>query len=343
MTKGLWVYCPSPMFSKTCTFLYFFTFFFTSSVFGTISFPRPSCHYFFLQIPPSNPVSTNLTHNLNLRVVPSSAVFCSIIVLIITPSSSMHFLSFFDVLPIAPTTTGMTLTLLMFHILLISLFNSWYLSIYYFSFPLTLMSPGIAIFTSLFSTTPSGVCSYHFSLLFRLQFPHNFQWTILATLSCFLLYSFCANFSHSLTTWDVVSLFVSHILKFGDRTVLSILCFTQVVRIACSSATHNIAFVSNFKSPFLNRYHVPFLSVVSSISLTNCPWILLFFHSWFFSLIQLCLNSFVFTVSLYSIVSAAFITHNLSIPFFPFPLADMPISLLGCSAPCIVKLSGSSV
>ena len=46
MTKGLWVYCLSPMFSKTCTFLYFFVFFFTCSVFGTISFPLPSCHYF---------------------------------------------------------------------------------------------------------------------------------------------------------------------------------------------------------------------------------------------------------------------------------------------------------
>ena len=150
MTKGLWVYCLSPMFSKTCTFLYFFTFFFTCSVFGTISFPLPSCHYFTIlffksPIPPYNPVSTNLIHNLNLRVVPSSAVFCSIVVLIITPSSSMHFLSFFDVLPSAPTTTGVTLMLLMFHILLISLFNSWCLSIYYFSFSQTLMSPGIAI------------------------------------------------------------------------------------------------------------------------------------------------------------------------------------------------------
>ena len=143
----------------------------------------------------------------------------------------MHFFSFFDVLPSAPTTTEMTLMLLIFHIFLISLFGSWYLSFFSFSFSLTLMSPCIVIsimaqllsfsftrtisdflalislshwiitsykiFTSSFSTTPSRACSYHFSLLFRLYFPHNFQWTILATLLRLLLYSFCANCSHS--------------------------------------------------------------------------------------------------------------------------------------------------
>ena len=82
---------------------------------------------------------------LNIRAVPSSAVFCSNVVLITIPSSSMQFFSFFDVLPSAPTTTGMTLLLLMFHILLISLFSFWYLSIFSFSFLLALLSPDIAI------------------------------------------------------------------------------------------------------------------------------------------------------------------------------------------------------
>ena len=128
---------------------------------------------------------------------------------ITTPRSSLHFFSFFDVLPSAPTTTGMTLMLLMFQILFISLFRSWYLSIFFFSFSLTLMSPHVAIsimaqllsflftttisgflalislshwiitshkiFTSSFSTTSSGACSYHFLLFIRLYFPHNFQ------------------------------------------------------------------------------------------------------------------------------------------------------------------------
>ena len=169
---------------------------------------------------------------LKIRAVPSSTAFCSNAVLITTPSFSTQFFSFFDALPSAPTITGMTLMLLMFHILLISPFSSWYLSIFSLSFSLTLMSLGIAIsimaqlflflftttisgflaltslshwsityhkiFTSSFSTTPSGACSCHFPL-FRLYFPYNFQRTILATLSRLLLYSFCVNFLHSLT------------------------------------------------------------------------------------------------------------------------------------------------
>ena len=51
-----------------------------------------------------------------------------------TPTSSMKFFSFFDVLPSVPTTNGMILMLLMFRILLISLFSSWYLSIFSSSF-----------------------------------------------------------------------------------------------------------------------------------------------------------------------------------------------------------------
>ena len=63
-----------------------------------------------------------------------------------------------------------------------------------------------------------------------------------------------------------------------------------------------------------------FLFHFSDISLTNCPCILLFFHSSFFSLIQLCLNSFLFNVSLYSIVSAAFTLsiNNGSIEFLTY-------------------------
>ena len=106
MTKGLWVFCPSPMFSKTCTFPYFyilsplliFSSFFSPS-------PQPLFHKPYLQ---------SKTF-LNIVDVPSNAVFCSNAVLITTPTS-MRFSSFFDVLPSALTTTGMTLILLMFYI-----------------------------------------------------------------------------------------------------------------------------------------------------------------------------------------------------------------------------------
>ena len=109
-----------------------------------------------------------------------------------------------------------------------------------------------------------------------------------------------------------------------------------------------------------------FSSVVSGISLTNCPYIILFFHSSFFSLSHLCLNSFLFTVSLHSIASAAFMPSiNGSTEFLTyhpncfFPSLYIPhnlrytlsISFLGCSAPYLVinlqfllsKLFNSSV
>ena len=106
------------------------------------------------------------------------------------------------------------------------------------------------------------------------------------------------------------------------------------------------------------------------------PYILLFCHSSFFSLIHLCLNSFLFTVSLYFIVSATFtpsingstqfLTYHLNLfssilihpsqlinPLPPISLLRYTLStaLLGCSAPCIVinflfllsKLFNSSV
>ena len=122
------------MLLKTCTFLYFYILSHLFSFWNNFPSPPnlPICLFFFFIRSPqpcfhkSYPKSKTF---LNIRVVPSSAVF----------------FSFFDVLPSAPTTTGMTLMLLMFHILLISLFSIWYLSIFCFSFSLTLMSPGVGI------------------------------------------------------------------------------------------------------------------------------------------------------------------------------------------------------
>ena len=102
---------------------YTFTFFLICSVFGTISLPLPICHFFFFFFffkspqPRFHKSYRQSKTFLNVRAVSSSAVFCSNVVLITTPSLSMHFFSFFDMLPSAPTTTGVTLMLLMFHIL----------------------------------------------------------------------------------------------------------------------------------------------------------------------------------------------------------------------------------
>ena len=119
--------------------------------------PSPFATFFSLSNPPT-PFPQILSA---IRAVPSSGVFCSNVVLITTPSSSMHFFSFFDVLPSVTTTTGMTLMLPMFHILLISLFSSWYLSIISFSFSLPLMQIAISIMVQLlsflFTTTITGL------------------------------------------------------------------------------------------------------------------------------------------------------------------------------------------
>ena len=120
------------MFSKTCTFLYFYILSHLFS-FWTFSPPLPLVHLFF-SVPSLHPnfhkPYPQFGTFLNIGAVPRSAAFCSNTVPITIPSSSSQFFSFFDVLPSAPTATGMTLMFLVFLILLISLFSSWYLSIF---------------------------------------------------------------------------------------------------------------------------------------------------------------------------------------------------------------------
>ena len=157
MIKGLWIYCPSPMFSKTCIFLYFYILSHLFSFWNLFPLPPLSPSFFsFTSLHPHfhKPYPQSKSF-LNILAVPSSAVFCNNAVLI-TPNCSMQFLSFFDVLPSAPTTAGMTLMFLMFHILLISPFSSLYLSIFSFSF--LLMPSVIAI-----------QLWYHFSHSYSLQ------------------------------------------------------------------------------------------------------------------------------------------------------------------------------
>ena len=120
------------MFSKTCIFPYFYN---VSHLFCLWNNFPPPPHlplFFFIESPPSQPrfhkpYPQSKTF-LNKLSVHRSAVFGSNGVFIRTPSSSMHFFSFFDVLPSA---TGMTLMLLMFHIFFISVFSFWYLSTFF--------------------------------------------------------------------------------------------------------------------------------------------------------------------------------------------------------------------
>ena len=117
------------MFSNTYTFLYLYVLSHLFSSWNNIPPHLHAAHFFpFSNAPWPHFLKPHLQSKtfLNIRAVPISTVFCSNAVLITTPNYSMHFFSFFDVLPSAPTITGMTLMLLMFHIILVSLFSSWY-------------------------------------------------------------------------------------------------------------------------------------------------------------------------------------------------------------------------
>ena len=119
MTKGFWVYCPSPMFSSTCTFLYFYILSHMFSFWNTFPPPPPSPRFFSSPLRRFHKPYPQSKTSLNILAVLSGAVFCSDVVLITTPSSSMQFYSFLDLLPSTPTTTGMTLMFLMFRVILL--------------------------------------------------------------------------------------------------------------------------------------------------------------------------------------------------------------------------------
>ena len=117
------------MFSKTCTFPYFFILSHLLNFWNLFRPPPPSQLFFPIPYPRFRKPYLQSKTLLNIRAPSSSAVFCSNAVLVTTLSSSIQIFSFFDVLPSAPT-TGMTLMLLMFHILLISLFSPWYIGFF---------------------------------------------------------------------------------------------------------------------------------------------------------------------------------------------------------------------
>ena len=63
---------------------------------------------------------------LRILAVPNKAVFCISIVMHGILRLSVHFSNSFETLPRAPITTGITLTFLIFHNRVTSLFRSWY-------------------------------------------------------------------------------------------------------------------------------------------------------------------------------------------------------------------------
>ena len=232
----------------------------------------------------------------------------------------MHFFSFFDVLPSVPTTTGMTLMLLMFHIILIFLFSSWHLSIFSFSFSLTLMSPGIAIsimaqlLSFLFTTTISGflalisvildhniVQSLNFfifnntfwsmfipfftlyQVVFPTQFPMNYSWNIIVPSCTPVVGTFCIR-----SQYEILFHFSCHtfykvvIVLFYQYCVLHSLLKLLVL---VQHKTWLLFQLSSelFSASTMFPFHLLFLALL----LETVPISFCFFHSSFFPLIRL--------------------------------------------------------
>ena len=73
------------------------------------------------------------------------------------------------------------------------------------------------------SRTDAGLCINHLFVWSNLDFLYDFQWIILPTQLFLVLYSFCANLTHSLIMWLIVSTLSSHKLHQLFYYVLSIL------------------------------------------------------------------------------------------------------------------------
>ena len=107
-----------------------------------------------------------------------------------------------------------------------------------------------------FSRTGAGLCIYHLLVWSNLNFLHISQWITLATQSCLVLYSFCANLLHLLIMWLMVSSLSLHSLHLLFCCVFSILVLIWLVFMALLCTVIRRAFVSLLKFPFLSHVQV---------------------------------------------------------------------------------------
>ena len=204
----------------------------------------------------------------------------------------MHFFSFFDVLPSVPTTTGMTLMLLMFHIILIFLFSSWHLSIFSFSFSLTLMSPGIAIsimaqlLSFLFTFNNIRFSCLDLSVTLDHNIPQNIYFFIFSSISWSMFIPFFNLFQVVFPTQLTMNYSCSIIMPSLVLLLCQLFTFTHNMRycftflgthstksrIACSCTAYNMA--SSFKSAFaaitLFLFHLLFVAFLLQTAHAFC-------------------------------------------------------------------------
>ena len=160
------------------------------------------------------------------------------------------------------------------------------------------------------STTCSGVCLYHWSARSSSSFPHSYQCTYRATLSCRLLYSRWANLQHSLVRWLTLSLRTSYtkvILRFCQcKTWYSY--FLKLVLVRCGSKLLYIP-----RGP-----HSATTAMFSPNPLPSCPWRI----TPAFVFLSIRFPSSLFSLFLYSLVDP-----------LPHPLSLFLVHLLSWATP----------
>ena len=100
----------------------------------------------------------------------------------------------------------------------------------------------------------------------NLNFSHSSQWITLPTKSYLVLYSFCANLSHSLIMWLIVSSLSPHNLHLLFCYVLSILGLIWLVLMAlfCAAIRRNSISLLRFYSIY-NRFTKDVVSLLELI------------------------------------------------------------------------------
>ena len=107
-----------------------------------------------------------------------------------------------------------------------------------------------------FSRTAAGLCIYHLFVWSNLNFLDIFQLITLPTLSCLVLYSFCANLLHSIIMWLMVSSLLPYSLHLLFCCVLSIFALKWLVLMALFCAAIRRNSVSLLQFPFLSQVQV---------------------------------------------------------------------------------------
>ena len=107
-----------------------------------------------------------------------------------------------------------------------------------------------------FFRTGAGLCVYHLFVWLNLNFSHISQWITLPTKCYLTLYSFSANFLHSLIMWLIVSSLSPHSLHLLFCWYLSILVLIWLVIMAlfCAAIRRDFVFLEKF--PFLSHVQV---------------------------------------------------------------------------------------